>query len=190
MKNRMNQRSSHGRTENKSDSESRSDQPHPSCTIFICGYIRNIGLCCRDIPPHGPRYYTGEEKHRQGFCKAKNCICNYRPECTDQHDGPSSDPVGPASQNRRQDQLHERVDTVEKPDRNRRSRKLTRIKWQQWQYDAKTEQVDDYNQKDSRKGGSIHKMALTGRITGSGYYLHAQTRQAIETKVANINSIH
>src|SRR5690625_3533851 len=71
MKNRMNQRSSHGRTENKSDSESRSDQPHPSCTIFICGYIRNIGLCCRDIPPHGPRYYTGEEKHRQGFCRPK-----------------------------------------------------------------------------------------------------------------------
>src|SRR5690625_4220272 len=91
---------------------------------------------------------------------------------------------------RSEDQLHERVDTVEKPDRNRRSRKLTRIKWQQRQYDAKTEQVDDYNQKDCRKGGSIHKMALTGLITGSGYYLHAQTRQAIETKVANISSIH
>src|SRR5690625_6895916 len=58
---------------------------------------------------------------------------------------------------RSEDQLHERVDTVEKPDRNRRSRKLTRIKWQQWQYDAKTEQVDDYNQKDSRKGGSDRK---------------------------------
>src|SRR5690625_5714949 len=124
MKNRMNQRSSHGRPENKSDSECSSNQPHPSCTIFICSDIRYVSLGCRDIPPHGSRYYTGEKKNSQGFCKTKYCICNYRPECTDQHDGPSSDPVGPASQNRCEDQLHERVDTVEKPDSNRRSRKL------------------------------------------------------------------
>lgn len=125
----------------------------PSENLKTTGLLRK-SLSSGDISSHRPGQDTGEQKKSERMGKSKKDIGKCCSKCAQQHNRTTTDAIGERAPKWRKDQLHQRIDTVQKSNAHSVHAKFLTVEGEQRKNDSKTQQVDHHHQEDGGKAWS------------------------------------
>ena len=170
------------RSEDETEAESGADQPHALGPVLGTGDIGDDRLRGRDV---AARYTVDDargEEHPQRAGDSEEHVAQRRAEERDQQHRPPPEPVRQTSEDRREDELHDRERGHQETECHRGRPVLLGIEWQDRDDDAKAHQIDKDDQEDDADLRAVLFQAIPSRVATRGI-LQAPTSGAVEPGV-------